>query len=196
MRGVPWLALAVLSTPWALAQTPAAEDLRSAVSACAALDAPADRLACYDRASGRNTPDSAPRAAAVVPAGTPPPPTRPAPSASAAPYRAPAGAATVVAAPPPAAAAAPGPTESFGLYAAEHPAPPPAAASLTGRVQALGLSSRGRPTVTLDNGGQWELDGSDPLLAVGDVVIIHRAAFNSFLLETPSRRQHRALRLQ
>lgn len=151
--------------------------------ACAALEAPAERLACYDRASGRSTPDSGPGAAAVAP----PPHTSPAPSASAA---------TVAPSPAPKAAPAPAPAAAFGLYGAEHPAPPPAAASLTGRVQALGRSGRGRPTVTLDHGGVWELDGTDPLLAVGDVVIIRRAAFDSFLLVTPTKRQHRALRLQ
>ena len=50
--------------------------------------------------------------------------------------------------------------------------------------------------MTLDNGALWELDDSDPLLAVGDVVTIRRAALESFILETPSKRRHRALRLQ
>jgi hypothetical protein len=182
MRRARSLALAALLTASAWSQTPAQEDPRSALRACAALEAAAERLACYDRASGRTTPASAPGAAVVAP-----PRTSPAPSASEA---------TVATSPPPKAAPTPAPAASFGLFAAEHPAPPPAAASLTGRVQALGRSGRGRSTVTLDNGGVWELDGTDQLLAVGDVVIIRRAAFNSFLLETPSKRQHRALRLK
>lgn len=168
MRGARWPALAALLAASASAQTPAPEDPARAVRACAAIEAPGDRLACYDRAIGRKTPDSAPRAAAGAPPAAPPSRVAPAPVATAA----------------------------FGLYAAEHPAPPPAPASLTGRVQALGRSSRGRPIVTLDDGGLWELDDSDPLLAVGDVVTIRRAALHSFLLETPSKRQHRALRLQ
>jgi hypothetical protein len=183
MRGARSLALAALLTASAWSQTPAQEDPRSALRACAALEAAAERLACYDRASGRTTPASGPGAPAIAP----PPRTSPAPSAPEA---------TVATSPPPKPAPTPAPAGSFGLFAAEHPAPPPAAASLTGRVQALGRSGRGRSTVTLDNGGVWELDGTDPLLAVGDVVIIRRAAFNSFLLETPGKRQHRALRLQ
>jgi len=183
MRGARSLALAALLMASAWAQTPAEAELRSALRACATLEAAAERLACYDRASGRTTPDSGPGA----PAAAPPPRASPAPGTSAA---------TVGPSPAPKAAPTTAPTATFGLYAAEHPTPPPAAASLTGRVQALGRSGRGRPTVTLDDGGAWELDGTDPLLAVGDVVIIRRAAFNSFLLETPSKRQHRALRLQ
>lgn len=183
MRGAPWLTLAALVAASAWAQTPAEEDFRSALRACAALEAATERLACYDRVSGRTAPDSGHGAAAVAP----PPRTSPAPGATAA---------TVAPSPAPKPAPAPAPTAAFGLYGAEHPAPPPAAGSLTGRVQALGRSGRGRSTVTLDDGGVWELDGTDPLLAVGDVVIIRRAALNSFLLETPSKRQHRALRLQ
>jgi hypothetical protein len=183
MRRARSLALAALLTASTWAQTPAQEDPRSALRACATLEAAAERLACYDRASGRTTPDSGPGA----PAAAPPSRASPAPGTSAA---------TVATSPPPKAAPTPAPAASFGLYAAEHPVPPPAAASLTGRVQALGRSGRGRPTVTLDDGGAWELDGTDPLLAVGDVVIIRRAAFNSFLLETPGKRQHRALRLR
>ena len=180
MRGGRWLALSALLTSIALAQTSAPEDPASAFRACAAVEAPAERLACYDHVSGRDARESAPRATADAPS-----PALPAPKA-----------APAATDPAPKAAPAPAPTGSFGLYAAEHPVPPPAASSLTGRVQALGRSSRGRPTVTLDNGALWELDDSDPLLAVGDVVTIRRAALQSFILETPSKRRHRALRLQ
>jgi len=172
MRAGRWLALSALLAASALAQTSAPDDPANALRACAAIDAPADRLACYDRVSGRNARDSGPRAAAAP--AVAPAPTLPAPKA----------------------VPAPAPTGSFGLYAAEHPVPPPAAASLTGRVQALGRSSLGRSTVTLDNGALWELDDDDPLLAVGDVVTIRRAALQSFILETPTRRRHRARRLQ
>jgi len=176
MRAGRWLALPALLAASALAQTSAPDDPADALRACAAIDAPADRLACYDRVSGRNAQDSGPpRAAAVAPSPTvAPSPALPAPKA----------------------APAPAATGTFGLYAAEHPVPPPAATSITGRVQALGRSTRGRPTVTLDNGALWELDASDPLLTVGDVVTIRRAAFESFILETPTGRRHRAMRLQ
>lgn len=185
MRDAPWPALAALLAASVSAQAPAPEDAARALRTlrtCSAVETPAERLACYDRAIGRNTPDSAPRAAAGAPAAAPPPRISPAPATSAAVS--------------PKAAPAPVASPAFGLYAAEHPAPPPAPASLTGRVQTLGRSSRGRPTVTLDDGGLWELDDGDPLLAVGDIVTIRRAALHSFLLETPSKRQHRALRLR
>jgi hypothetical protein len=51
-------------------------------------------------------------------------------------------------------------------------------------------------TVTLEGGQLWELEDADPLLAAGDTVTIARASFGSFLLETPSKRSHRARRLR
>jgi hypothetical protein len=86
--------------------------------------------------------------------------------------------------------------ESFGLYATEHPRAPRPAASLTARVVGLGVSANGRPTVELEGGQLWELDGSDPVLANGDAVTITRAAFGSFLLRTDKGRTHRVRRLR
>jgi hypothetical protein len=94
----------------------------------------------------------------------------------------------------PASPAAP-PQESFGLHAAEHPAAPKPAASLTATVLVLGVSANGRPTVALDGGELWELDGPDPLLANGDSVTIKRSALGSFLMTTPTGRMHRVHRL-
>jgi hypothetical protein len=85
--------------------------------------------------------------------------------------------------------------ESFGLYPAEHPKPPPVASSLEARVTALGKDAAGRMTVSLEGGALWELDESDPLLAVGETVTITRAALGSFLLKTASSRTHRVRRL-
>jgi hypothetical protein len=70
------------------------------------------------------------------------------------------------------------------------------AASLNAPVVALGKSASGRMTVALAGGALWELDEPDPLLAVGDVVTITRAALGSYLLHTPSQRSHRARRLR
>ncbi len=111
----------------------------------------------------------------------------------AAPPRATPAATAAPAAPAP---AAPTPKESFGLYAAEHPAPPKPAAELKVPVVALGVSASGNPTVTLEGGQLWVLDEPDPLLAIGDRVSIHRAAFGSFLMYTPNGRRHRVQRLR
>jgi len=67
------------------------------------------------------------------------------------------------------------------------------------RVSTLGKSRGGHPTVTLEDGAVWELDDSDsgdPLLSSGDLVTIRRASLGSFLMETPSKRTHRAHRIQ
>ncbi|MGP8032794.1 MAG: hypothetical protein ACLPQ6_01520 [Steroidobacteraceae bacterium] len=178
--------LAVSAAGVAAADTPAAP-LESGLKACASIAAASERLACYDQLSGRLAPAAAaaasPRTAALAPA--------PAPAAAqpAAPAAATTPAALAAAAP------APTPPQSFGLYAAEHPAPPPTAQSLTVHVVGLGHSASGRQTVALEGGQVWELVDGDPLLAVGDTVTIRRASLGSFLIETPSRREHRARRL-
>jgi hypothetical protein len=87
------------------------------------------------------------------------------------------------------------PQHSFGLYAAEHPAPA-TDTSLSAKVVALGASARGRPTVALEGGQLWELDGPDTLLAGGDAVTIRRAALGSYLMTTPQGRTHRVRRLR
>ena len=139
-----------------MAQEPSATVPASALKACAALAAPAPRLACYDELAGRQ-PSPAPVAA-------------------------------------PAARADPAPTQSFGLYAAEHPAPT-ISNTVSARILAVGSSANGHPTVTLEGGQRWELDGPDALLADGDAITIKRAAFGSFLMTTQQGRMHRVRRL-
>jgi hypothetical protein len=177
--------LTVAAAGLAAADTPAAP-LQNGLKACAAIAAAAERLACYDQLSGRSAPAAPaaarPGAAQLAPAPAPAAP--PAPTAAA-----------VASAAPSPAVPAPAPPQSFGLYAAEHPAPPPAAKSLTARVASLGHSASGRQTLALEDGQLWELDDGDPLLAVGDAVTIRRASLGSFMIETPSRREHRARRL-
>jgi hypothetical protein len=171
----------------AAAAAPAATAPQSALEACASIAADADRLACYDRLAGRPAPSVPGHAATAV---------APPPAAAAPPATASAPVASVAAAAPPATPVAP-PKESFGLYEAEHPKPPPVASapSLEARVVALGKSANGHMIVSLEGGAVWELDDSDPLLAVGETVTITRATFRSYIMQTPSKRTHRAHRL-
>jgi hypothetical protein len=151
---------------------------QGALQTCASLAADADRLACYDRLAGRSVPGAAAQAASASATATAPPAV-PLPAVAAS-----------------SAAPAPPPAEAFGLYEAEHPKPPvAAAASLEARVTALGASGSGRVTVSLEGGAVWELDGPDPLLAVGETVTVARAAFGSYIMHTPSHRTHRVRRL-
>lgn len=174
--GLRILPLAAMSAAaLASGQVVSAPRSTGALRACASIDAPAERLACYDRLAGRVT----------APQSAPPAPTGPATASAAR-----------AAAPAAAPAAPPAPDASFGLYAAEHPAPPKPAAELALKVVALGANADGDPTVTLEGGQLWQLDDPDPLLAVGDRVTIHRAAFGSFLMFTPTNRRHRVRRLR
>jgi hypothetical protein len=174
------------AVPLAAAAAPAATAPQSALEACASIAADADRLACYDRLAGRAVPSVPGHAATAVA----PPPAAPPPATASAPV------AGVAAAAPPATPVPP-PKESFGLYEAEHPKPPPVASapSLEARVVALGKSANGHMIVSLEGGAVWELDDSDPLLAVGETVTITRATFRSYIMHTPSKRTHRAHRL-
>jgi hypothetical protein len=94
----------------------------------------------------------------------------------------------------PATVPAPNP-ESFGKYQAEHPAAPPVAPQLEARVLSVGASASGHTTVTLEGDAVWELNETDPLLAVGDKVTITRATLGSYLMQTPEKRLHRVRRL-
>jgi hypothetical protein len=160
-------ALGICTAAFAAAPPPVPQ---SALQACAQLVDDHERLACYDRLARSAGAGQTPEAPVT-------------PAAVSSPGAAPGGA-----------SAAP-PKESFGLYAAEHPAPPPAAPAILARIEALGRGAGGRPTVTLEGGQLWELDEPDPLLAVGDTVSIRRAVLGSFILETPTKRMHRARRL-
>jgi hypothetical protein len=194
--------LAALGLPTAVIAAggdPAATVSQSSLHACAILTDPTERLGCYDQLAGHAPhSDAAPAVAAAATAAVPATtttatPAAPAPAAASA---APAAGTTAASAATATAAAEPPPKESFGLYTAEHPTAPAVTQSLDDRVVATGASASGRMTVTLASGALWELDEADPLLAVGDVVSIRRAALGSFLMETPTKRTHRARRLR
>jgi len=154
----------------------------SELKACAAISAPMDRLACYDSLAGLATPK--PSAPAATLSQTQAPANVQSPPLVSPPLQV-----------PPPATAPPARADTFGLFAAEHPAAPRGAESISAKVVALGTSTTGRQTVTLDGGGQWELEDLDPVIKTGDSVTIQRAAFGSFLLTTPNGRTHRARRL-
>ena len=169
-RGIPLVtALGIALTAYASGADPG---VGARLQACAALMASDARLACYD-ALAKSLAPRQDAVASTAPAHDSPP----------------AVSAATPAAPPP---------ESFGSYRAEHPvvtvAGPP---SLTARVTAVSTGSTGRPQITLAGGAVWEfLDEGDALLASGDEVTIRRASFKSFILSTPSRREHRVRRVQ
>ncbi len=174
LGALPWVGI---GANFAVAQAPAP----ATIEACAAISAATERLACYDRFSGR--------ASAAPPAATASPPATG--SAAAATPRPETPATT----PPPTPAAALPPPESFGLYQAEHPKAP-TRPTLTAKVTDLGIRPNGHQSVTLEGGQLWELDSSDPLLAKGDSVTIKRALLGSFMLKTPTGRTYRAYRIQ
>lgn len=160
------ITIANLGLP-ALARAQCPADIVAELKACASIGAPTERMACFNRLAERAA------SPAIAPSGS-------------------AGTAASPAAQPPTASS---PKKSFGLYAAEHPAPPKTEPSHTDKIVVLGTSSRGRPTVTLEDKGVWELDAADPLLAEGNSVTITRGVFGSFILTTPTGRAHRVLRL-
>jgi len=153
-------------------------DLRFIGSATA--PAAAAKTAAPVAASPTAVPAAAPVAAGAAAAGT----GATAVAAAAAPGAAPATAAK-------SSTSAKGAEDNFGMYAAEHPAPPPSAKSLTAKVTSVSGA-----VVQLEGGQTWRIDDSDPLLKAGDVVTISRASLGSFILVTPSKRSHRAKRLQ
>ncbi len=160
-------------------------DLHKALAPCSAISSDADRVACYDKLAGRvPVPKARPSLAAPVPA--------PAAPVAAAPVPAPA--TPVEAAPVPAAA----PTEEdFGRSKLQMAARSPAGIkTVTAKVAAFGRSPNLRPQVTLDNGQIWEYqDAPDPLLSIGDSVIVKHGTLGSFLLLTPAKYSHRVRRI-
>jgi hypothetical protein len=165
------IAAALLSACHLSAGAERRADLEGALARCAAIADRDQRLACYDALAAPQT------APAVAAAPTP----LTAPAVASAPSPAPVSAATA-----PAAAA-----ENFGQ-------PPPRkeeVASITAAIVSFGQTSTGHLTAKLDNGQLWELEDSDPLLAVGDSVTIRRGALGSFLLTTSAKRTHRVRRI-
>ncbi len=144
---------------------------------CAAIDAPAARLACYDSLAGRKptaTPPSAANAA-LTPA--------PAPAPSAVP---------VTSAPSTAPADA-----NFGLAKVQRPAAvPDEPTSIQARVESVRENRLGSVLVRLDNGQTWSINEAEVRVAPGDAVTVERAALHSFLMKTPSRHSYRAVRVQ
>jgi len=154
-----------------------ADDLRHAVSLCAAVAKPDDRLACYDKLAGRPATVSAaplaPRAASPTSTPTPAP------------------------APTPTPARAPAPVEDFGLSPVQKAPVASEIQTITATVTAFGHGANGRVLVGLDNGESWEIeDGADALLSVGDSVKIRRASLGSFLMVTPAKLSHRVRRIK
>jgi hypothetical protein len=173
------------------------------LSRCAAVADRDERLTCYDGLADRY---ARPAKAAATTANKVSP-------TKAAPIAAPASASSAAASAPAARAPAPAPAfapatvakgpaveskADFGLTAAQkrkESDEPAKAQAIDGVVTGFGTSSNGRPLVRLDNAQAWELDQADPLLSVGDKVIIRRATLGSFLLTTPTKRVHRVRRL-
>jgi hypothetical protein len=153
-----------------------AATLESALAHCAAIAAGEDRLACYDALVNGRSRTVSPTSPAVTPQASP----------------APTPAATLQAPPSPT-------KEEFGLSTVQKQKAQPQQKqieSIKASVSGFGRSAIGRVLVGLDNGQSWELDSADPLLAVGDAVVIERGALGSFLLITPSRRTHHVRRLR
>jgi hypothetical protein len=162
------LAFANLNMVAALASAQSPQDIAAELKACANIAGATESLACFKQLAARTAPSPIAPPAPPVSAAAPP-----------------------VSQPSPVVA----PKESFGLHAAEHPAAPKTEASHTAKIVGLGSTGSGRPTVTLEDGGLWQLDAADPLLAEGNSVIITRGTFGSFLLTTPTGRTHRVQRL-
>jgi hypothetical protein len=165
------------------------------ISRCAAVADRDARLACYDDLGSRYTAKKgAPASATQAPvakAATATPATAVVPPARAAQSQ-----------PVPSVAKTSSPAESreqFGLQPNQLPKDPEAPQKLTaieGVVSGFGHAPNGHQVVRVDNAQSWELlQDSDPLLAPGDKVSIRRALLGSFIMTTPSGREHRVKRL-
>jgi len=162
--------------------------------ACAAIDDPTARLACFDAAFPRGSRAAAPRAPAPVTAATPPTATVPAAPAAAAPT---------------ASAARPQPrplteAQKFGLSAQQRealerkPDTPPPVKSTTAIVKSVRKLPSGYLRIELDNDQVWQQIETDPnvWLEPGEQVTIRRASLGSYLLDTPRRYSTRVQRVQ
>lgn len=161
------------------------------ISRCASVADRDARLACYDELGSRYSPT---RGTPPAPAQPTPPNVRPeAPVAA----RAPAAQPQPVAAQQPASPAES--REQFGLKPNQLPKDPEAPKKLTaieGVVSGFGHAPNGHQVVRVDNTQSWELlQDADPLLAPGDKVSIRRALLGSFIMTTPTGREHRVKRL-
>ena len=170
--------------------TAAAADPIADISRCAAVAGRDERLACYDSLGARYAVRKGTSVAPATPAAA-------APAAAAVPPAS-------VARPQPTApvAKAAAPTESradFGLKPNQKPKDPEEPKKLTvieGVVSGFGRSPNGHQVVRLDDSQSWELlQDADPLLTPGAKVSIRRALLGSFIMTTPSGREHRVKRL-
>jgi hypothetical protein len=170
---VAGLSIAIFGVSAAAAAPAGSDELRAILAPCAGIAKAQDRLACYDKLSGR-IPERSP--AAVSP-----------PAAAISP-------AAAAASPPP---SPPATAADFGLSPAQKaPAAHEPIPSVTATITSMGLLASGRTSVALDNGQTWELeDAPDALLAVGQVITVRHASLGSFLLITPSKLSHRVRRI-
>jgi hypothetical protein len=160
------LSIAIFGVGAAAAAPDGSDELRAILAPCTSIAKAQDRLACYDKLSGR-TPEVSSPAARSPAAASPPPPS------------------------PPATAADFGLSPAQKVPVAHEPAQ-----SVTATIAGMGLLASGRTSVSLDNGQMWELeDAPDALLAVGQVITVRHASLGSFLLITPSKLSHRVRRI-
>jgi hypothetical protein len=157
-------------------------------ASCVAVSDDTARLACYDRAYGRNAAGKSAATAGAVAAGTAAAPKSPAVATPK----------TVQAAPAAPAAATPkDPVAEFGLTEAAKQAKDPAKAaeaakaptSVTAKVISLRFKKYGEFVVTLDNGQVWEQNEPMPsaIVRVGDTVTVKKAVLGSYTLVTAAR---------
>jgi hypothetical protein len=137
---------------------------------CAAIDASAARLACYDALAGRMpvTAVAVSPAAAVAPAGAP------------------------AAAPAAPVAPATNDPQNFGLAQVQVHTAAEGPKSIQVHVAEVIDNGVTRASVVLDNGQTWTFTESsaDAYLRPGDQVTIKRAALGSFLLVTPAKHSY------
>ncbi len=166
----------------------AADGIRAELETCRVLANDVERLACYDRASGRIL------AQAVTPE---PPPPAAAPAAAA-----PAAATTTAAA---AATSAPGTSDNFGrerVLAAEEAKRQEQQTRTIGELSAnvtdIDTRMDGLMTITLDNGQVWRQTRPDSMfrLKTGDRIKIQPGAMKSFILSGPTNKSTRVSRVQ
>jgi len=154
-------------------------------ASCVAVSDDAARLACYDRAYGRNAASKSAATAGAAAAATAAAPKSPAVASPTAVHAA------------PAAATPKDPVTEFGLTEAAKQAKDPAKAaeaakaptSVTAKVISVRFKKYGEFVVTLDNGQVWEQNEPMPsaIVRVGDTVTVKKAVLGSYTLVTASR---------
>jgi FtsP/CotA-like multicopper oxidase with cupredoxin domain len=154
-------------------------------ASCVAVSDDTARLACYDRAYGRNAASKSAATTGAAAAGTVAAPKSPAVASPTAVHAV------------PAAATPKDPVAEFGLTEAAKQAKDPAKAaeaakaptSVTAKVISLRFKKYGEFVVTLDNGQVWEQNEPMPsaIVRVGDTVTVKKAVLGSYTLVTAAR---------